>query len=104
MEERCLICGAIIPEGRQICPNCEQRSAEQETGAKGELDFSAWIREELSKRNMPQAELAKLARVAKPTISHYVRGSRSPSILMVNDILNVLGMRLMIVKKEGGRT
>jgi hypothetical protein len=21
--ERCLICGAIIPEGRQICLNCE---------------------------------------------------------------------------------
>jgi hypothetical protein len=23
MPERCLICGAIIPEGRQICLNCE---------------------------------------------------------------------------------
>lgn len=23
-ENRCLFCGAIIPEGRQICPNCEQ--------------------------------------------------------------------------------
>ncbi len=25
-EERCLICGAIIPEGRQVCPNCENVS------------------------------------------------------------------------------
>lgn len=24
MENRCIICGAIIPEGRQICPNCEK--------------------------------------------------------------------------------
>ena len=23
MENRCVVCGAIIPEGRQICPNCE---------------------------------------------------------------------------------
>ena len=24
MENRCVICGAIIPEGRQVCPNCEK--------------------------------------------------------------------------------
>ena len=23
MENRCVVCGAIIPEGRQICPACE---------------------------------------------------------------------------------
>ena len=23
MEERCVICGEIIPEGRQVCPKCE---------------------------------------------------------------------------------
>ena len=23
-EERCVICGAIIPEGRQVCPLCDQ--------------------------------------------------------------------------------
>lgn len=22
-ENRCVVCGAIIPEGRQVCPNCE---------------------------------------------------------------------------------
>ncbi len=22
--ETCVVCGAIIPEGRQICPNCEK--------------------------------------------------------------------------------
>ena len=25
MEERCVFCGAIIPEGRQVCPNCENK-------------------------------------------------------------------------------
>ena len=24
MEERCVCCGAIIPEGRMVCPACEQ--------------------------------------------------------------------------------
>ena len=23
MENTCVICGAIIPEGRQVCPDCE---------------------------------------------------------------------------------
>ena len=23
-EERCVICGAVVPEGRQVCPMCEQ--------------------------------------------------------------------------------
>ncbi len=23
MEERCIACGDIIPEGRQVCPKCE---------------------------------------------------------------------------------
>ena len=23
MEDRCICCGAVIPEGRQICPQCE---------------------------------------------------------------------------------
>ena len=22
MENRCVVCGDIIPEGRQVCPNC----------------------------------------------------------------------------------
>lgn len=25
-ENRCVCCGAIIPEGRQICPICERRA------------------------------------------------------------------------------
>ena len=23
MENRCIVCGEIIPEGREVCPNCE---------------------------------------------------------------------------------
>jgi len=24
-EEVCVVCGAPVPEGRQICPNCEEK-------------------------------------------------------------------------------
>ena len=27
--DRCMICGAIIPEGRQVCPMCEQLAVEK---------------------------------------------------------------------------
>ena len=30
-EERCVCCGAIIPEGRMVCPECERKAAENET-------------------------------------------------------------------------
>lgn len=23
MEDRCIMCGAIVPEGRMVCPDCE---------------------------------------------------------------------------------
>ena len=23
MEDRCIVCGELIPEGRQVCPRCE---------------------------------------------------------------------------------
>lgn len=25
MEDRCIVCGSIIPEGRQVCPECEEK-------------------------------------------------------------------------------
>jgi RNA polymerase subunit RPABC4/transcription elongation factor Spt4 len=30
MENRCVMCGAIIPEGRQVCPNCEKGQKAEE--------------------------------------------------------------------------
>lgn len=31
-EERCVCCGAIIPEGRQYCPNCAKKAEEKKRG------------------------------------------------------------------------
>lgn len=30
MEDRCVICGKIIPEGRQVCPECERTAVSQD--------------------------------------------------------------------------
>jgi RNA polymerase subunit RPABC4/transcription elongation factor Spt4 len=32
MENRCVVCGAVIPEGRQICPICEKGEATWKNG------------------------------------------------------------------------
>lgn len=29
MDNKCVVCGAIIPEGRQVCPNCENSNKKQ---------------------------------------------------------------------------
>ena len=34
-EDRCVCCGAVIPEGRMVCPNClvtVKRNEEKESG------------------------------------------------------------------------
>lgn len=52
MDNKCVSCGAIIPEGRQVCPNCEAPSKARmkwvqvafcDWEAKGsEGDFRVW--------------------------------------------------------------
>lgn len=34
MEDRCVCCGAIVPEGRQICWNCENNNTDVIRGHK----------------------------------------------------------------------
>ena len=29
MDNTCVVCGAVIPEGRQVCPACEQKHCGQ---------------------------------------------------------------------------
>ena len=34
MEDTCVICGRVIPEGRQVCPACEQKQNETEDNSR----------------------------------------------------------------------
>ena len=38
MDNLCVICGATIPEGRQICPKCEKRRWDDEHDQGGRSD------------------------------------------------------------------
>lgn len=29
MEDRCVVCGEVVPEGRQVCPNCFKKYMEE---------------------------------------------------------------------------
>ena len=33
MEDRCICCGELIPEGRQVCPACEKKAEEPSSNA-----------------------------------------------------------------------
>lgn len=37
MENRCVVCGAVIPEGRQVCPECCERYTERTVRAQSDL-------------------------------------------------------------------
>lgn len=50
MENHCVICWAIIPEGRLVCPNCEKSVMEQcrkrAAARLSQKDFERFKREE----------------------------------------------------------
>lgn len=37
MEERCVCCGDVIPEGRQVCPACNERNTARAIRAQADL-------------------------------------------------------------------
>ncbi|MEE0968738.1 MAG: hypothetical protein U0M06_05135 [Clostridia bacterium] len=45
MEDKCVLCGDIIPEGIQVCPNCEKNDTYRRGYANGVRDFAKRIRE-----------------------------------------------------------
>ena len=65
-----------------------------------EFSFSEWLEAELKRQNMTYTELARRTYMTPLTISNYVRCMRFPNICTVNDILNALGKKIVIVDKE----
>lgn len=63
MEDRCVCCGAVIPEGRHICPTCERRERKQKINmGYGQqkplriirLIFRWWVLNRLAKKSKKQ--------------------------------------------------
>lgn len=42
-ENRCVYCGEIIPEGRQVCPMCEQLQTETTRAERVDRVLNDWI-------------------------------------------------------------
>ena len=34
-ENRCVCCGAVIPEGRMVCPDCERKAEQEQPRSEG---------------------------------------------------------------------
>ena len=64
-----------------------------------EFSLSAWLENEMKRRDMTQAELAKLCGVTEASMSHYVNCKRSPALITFQDMLAAMGKRMEIVDK-----
>lgn len=41
MQDRCVCCGQYVPEGRQVCPNCEKGSSIKDSGNRTKFSTGA---------------------------------------------------------------
>lgn len=41
MEEKCIICGEVIPEGTQVCPECWKKIMEDQSNENNESSQSS---------------------------------------------------------------
>lgn len=44
MEDKCVCCGAVIPEGRQVCPNCEANRLDRDivSAIRAGMSYGKW--------------------------------------------------------------
>jgi RNA polymerase subunit RPABC4/transcription elongation factor Spt4 len=93
-EDHCVCCGAVIPEGKWICPKCEREPGLTEES------FSDWLQIQMDKQHLSKAGLARKAKVTPETVLHYLYCDRQPTFRCLNKILDALGKKLVIVDKE----
>ena len=78
MENRCVCCGAIIPEGRQVCPKCEwfikgcekMHNGKQKIRKMDELD--ARIILALADNRMNESEVARVVFMHRNGVVHRI--------------------------------
>lgn len=65
-EERCVVCGAVIPEGRMVCPICEAPVEHKPTAAERynayHREYYALHREEINAKRRTKAERITIVR------------------------------------------
>ena len=68
MENRCVCCGAIIPEGRMVCPICEMDADEG--------DAQNWLKEEEYGGHCPLSNGLKTGRNGKAAVCHLFQSGK----------------------------
>ena len=66
------------------------------------MEFAAWLRRQLARRDWTQADFARAAGLPTGTVSRWVRGERVPTPLHADLIADVLGVDLDIVLAVAG--
>ena len=65
-----------------------------------EFSFSEWLENAMKEHNLNQNQIATMSGHAPSCIRHYLTCQRFPSILIINDFLNLFGKKLIVVDKE----
>lgn len=57
------------------------------------------LKKEREARNLTQGQLSELSGISKRTLSHWESGNRMPHLDNIEPVLEVLGLKIEIVKK-----
>lgn len=88
-EERCVSCGSIIPEGRQVCPNCEN-------------GYNQLIEKFITEiRGFGVKKASKVSGVGYNTLLSWVNKSHAPTLDVATKVASAIGMKFLLFEKEG---
>lgn len=65
-----------------------------------EFSFADWLSAELKESKMSQRAFARKVGISQYSIWNYLARGYSPHLCTLNDILNALGKKIVIVDKE----
>lgn len=99
-DTKCLFCGSIIPEGRQVCPNCERKAV---SGKLNRADFRRLQRtQEKQKRTytVTEQQLNKMVKTAAlELLEKGIREYRDNEIQMLReDIRKIHSLNLAVYR------
>lgn len=67
---------------------------------KDDFTFAGWLESELKARDMKAKQLSEMTGITEASLSHYRKSRRNPNIATMNNILNTLGKKIVIVDKD----
>ncbi|MEO1815305.1 MAG: helix-turn-helix transcriptional regulator [Acetobacterium sp.] len=63
------------------------------------MQINEIIKKERESKNLTQSELLELSGISKRSISHWESGNRMPHFDSIKPVLDVLGLKIEIVRK-----